>query len=160
MGDSHPGVVGSFPRVLRNPVWLERYSGPPLFTQNKQMINCLISNCAGRHTTQVPAGGAAKRFILFNSRSKTNVAFHPLPACMGPLGPEQGRGTYRGALVPAWHFRTGVSLGVGGGDHWKGSRQREHEIAQKCKTVSPRTVCMGIHFPRNRTELEETLAAV
>lgn len=48
----------------------------PLFEQNKQMINCLISDCAGRHTTHVLAGGTAKRFILFNNKSKTNVAFH------------------------------------------------------------------------------------
>lgn len=45
------------------------------------MINCLISDCAGRHTTHVPAGGTAKRFILFNNKSKTNVAFHPA-ACL------------------------------------------------------------------------------
>lgn len=72
---------------------------PPLFIQNKQMINCLISNCAGRHTTHVPAGGAAKRFILFNNKSKINVAFHPLPV---RIGPSAGAGQ--------WHpARTGES---------------------------------------------------
>lgn len=48
------------------------------------MINCLISDCAGRHTTHVPAGGAAKRFILFNNKSKTNGGLPLQPACMGP----------------------------------------------------------------------------
>lgn len=49
------------------------------------MINCLISDCAGRHTTHVPAGGAAKRFILFNNKSKTNVAFHPAACLHGAI---------------------------------------------------------------------------
>lgn len=57
------------------------------------MINCLISNCAGRHTTHVTAGGAATRFILFNNRSKTNVAFHLPPAYVGLLMLEPGSGT-------------------------------------------------------------------
>lgn len=126
----------------------ERYRQPPLFIQNKQMINCLISNCAGRHTTHVPAGGAAERFILFNNKSKTNVAFCPLPACMGP--PAQRAGQWHlararvpstrqegaGAELPSWQVRIGIRVGTGGRWRWNGSGERGNEIAQKGNTIS------------------------
>lgn len=103
------------------------------------MINCLISNCAGRHTTHVPAGGAAERFILFNNKSKTNVAFCPLPACMGP--PAQRAGQWHlararvpstrqegaGAELPSWQVRIGIRVGTGEvALEWKrGERKRD-----------------------------------
>lgn len=111
---------GSWALLLVGEIWLQ-----PLFIQNKQMINCLISDCAGRHTTHVPAGGAAKRFILFNNKSKTVVAVYPLPACTEPLGLAQGSGIWpeqgfqpkeeAGVGLPSWHFKVGGSDGAGTG---------------------------------------------
>lgn len=95
-GEGGPGAAGKVVLGLwvthepgrqkgpQKPCLVGEIQPPPLFIQNKQMINCLISNCAGRHTTHVPAGGAAKRFILFNNKSKINVAFPPLPVRIGP----------------------------------------------------------------------------
>lgn len=86
------------------------------------MINCLISDCEGRHTTHVPAGGAAKRFILFNNKSKTNVAFL---RCLPAWGPRARAGQWHLARtrsparrreqvpdMPSWHFRAGIRVGV------------------------------------------------
>lgn len=162
-------------RVLRNHVWFERYSQPPLFIQNKQMINYLISNYAGRHTTHVPAGGAAERFILFNNKSKTNVAFYPLSACMGPLAQRAGqwhlartripstRKEGAGAGLPSWHFRTGVKVGAGVRWCWNGSKERGNKIAQKGNTIYSGTTC-GHSLPekekRTRNQEAPILAMV
>ena len=67
------------------------------------MINCLISDCAGRHTTHVPGGGTAKRFMLFNNKSKTNVAFPPAACLHGASRARAGQ----------WHLaRTSIPAGM------------------------------------------------
>ena len=118
------------------------------------MINCLISNCAGRHTTHVPAGGAAKSFILFNNKSKTNVAFHSLPACISHRSPtpharagqwhlvgrQRSQKEETGAGLPSWHFRIGVRVQVGVLEWKQEERDRDgsemqHNLLQNCLGV-------------------------
>lgn len=88
------------PRVLSPASGLRDMAATSLI-QNKQMINCLISDCAGRHTTHVPAGGAAKRFMLFNNKSKTNVAFPPAACLHGASRTGAGQWHLARTRIPA-----------------------------------------------------------
>jgi hypothetical protein len=128
--------AGNFPKGPGAPCLVWEIWPSPLYIQNKQMINCFISDCAGRHTTHIPAGSAVKIFILFNNKSKTNVAFHPAACLYGVPHTKTGRGSGAhkkhhhlagrisagrkeggkkkvGAGPPSCHFRPGVRMGVG-----------------------------------------------
>lgn len=123
------------------------------------MINCLISDCAGRHTTHVPAGGAAKRFILFNNKSKTNVAFL---CCLPAWGPCAGAGQWHlaGTRFPARREQVpdvpylpgtpGWELGGGEGVGMEGGREGTRLLRNA--TQFTQELCVACHsLGKNRT---------
>ena len=128
------------------------------------MINCLISDCARRHMTHIPAGGAAKRFMLFHNKSKTNVAF-PTAAC--PHGAScTGAGQWHLARtrIPARRreqvldhlpglFRAGVRVGggLGAGVEWK---KREGKRLPRNAAPITQELCVGVHILGKKTQLE------
>ena len=122
------------------------------------MINCLISDCAGRHTTHVPAGGAAKRFMLFNNKSKTNVALPPAACLHG--APRARAGQWHLARrdsslkeAPGAGSFPGISrLGLGWEQGW--GRVLEWKRERDCSEMQhnlPRT-SVWVFMPREREQ--------
>ena len=132
------------------------------------MINCLISDCAGRHTTHVPGGGTAKRFMLFNNKSKTNVAFPPAACLHGASRARAGQWHLARTSIPAGMreqvldhlpglFRAGVRIGGRMRAGVGMEEERGKEAAQKCNTGYSGAVC-GCSHPgkENTTRSQET----
>lgn len=127
------------------------------------MINCLISDYAGRHTTHVPAGGAAKRFMLFNNKSKTSVAFPPA-ACLHGASRARAGQWHLARTIPARRrervldhlpglFRAGVRIGGGVGAGVGMEEERVKETARTCNASYSGARC-GCSHPGKETQLE------